>query len=106
MISSSLYIEEENEQMILITGSSTTQPGANSRNDCNSTFTYTTCLLTPGEAEWDVEVQDNKIHMDTIGKPEVISFTNYTVAKTASSDGQHDSTVSSADISFSTKNLF
>lgn len=94
MISSSLYIEEENEKMILVTGSSTAHPGADSRAKCNSTFTYETCILEPGAAEYEVEVEGDEILVDSISSPIMISSTPYPVTKTNSSDGEHDSTVS------------
>lgn len=95
MISSVIDVEGENERMVLVTGSSTTHPGADTRADCNSTFTYKTCILEPGVAEYDVEVQGDEILMDKIGDPKFVSNVNYPVQK-AKGGNPHDSTVRSA----------
>ena len=68
------------EKVVIITGAANAEPGAADPADCVATLKYTTCTFEAGVGEYDVLIQNDKILVESIGKPRLISLANNTQA--------------------------
>ena len=78
MISTTLVVQDNKEKIALTTGFTTRLSSETNAKNCNTTFTYNTCTLEAGIAEYAFLVQDDVIDMTSLSAPKFVALSNNT----------------------------